>query len=169
MTAIIKERQRFRRRAVTDDEARAELADEPYKLELIADKGSADAGEATTGAGASRSGAGQLTIYDNLRRDDSRGLAGPVPRTARAAHRLHPGVRADPQLGGVLARRPGEPAAAARLRHRLAEPRGAEGVPDPAGARRRSGTTASSAPSWTCSPSPTSWAPGWPSSTPRAA
>lgn len=40
MGRIIKERQRFRRRAVTDDEARAELADEPYKLELITDKGS---------------------------------------------------------------------------------------------------------------------------------
>ena len=39
MTRIIKERQRFVRREVSDDEARAELADEPYKLELIADKG----------------------------------------------------------------------------------------------------------------------------------
>ena len=41
MTKIIKERQRFRRRSVGDEEARAELAAEPYKLELIADKGSA--------------------------------------------------------------------------------------------------------------------------------
>ena len=38
---IIKERQRFRRRTVSDEEARAELAAEPYKLELIADKSSA--------------------------------------------------------------------------------------------------------------------------------
>ena len=59
--------QRFVRREVTDDEARAELADEPYKLELIADKGSATADD---GASA-EVGAGQLTIYDNLRRDDS--------------------------------------------------------------------------------------------------
>lgn len=67
MSKIIKERQRFRRRPVSDDEARAELANEPYKLELIADKGSATADD-----GASvEVGAGELTIYDNLRRDDS--------------------------------------------------------------------------------------------------
>ncbi|WP_152363837.1 threonine--tRNA ligase [Microlunatus speluncae] len=67
MTKIIKERQRFRRRVVSDDEARAELAAEPYKLELISDKGSATADD-----GASvEVGAGDLTIYDNLRRDDS--------------------------------------------------------------------------------------------------
>ncbi|SDS61851.1 threonyl-tRNA synthetase [Friedmanniella luteola] len=78
MQRIVKERQRFRRREVSDEEARAELADEPYKLELIADKGSA-APEATgpdgpDGGGDAASvevGAGQLTIYDNLRRDDS--------------------------------------------------------------------------------------------------
>jgi threonyl-tRNA synthetase len=67
MVGIIKERQRFRRRAVSDAEARAELADEPYKLELIADKGAA-----STDDGASAEvGAGELTIYDNLRRDES--------------------------------------------------------------------------------------------------
>jgi threonyl-tRNA synthetase len=67
MTRIVKERQRFVRREVSDEEARAELADEPYKLELIADKGSATADD---GASA-EVGAGQLTIYDNVRRDDS--------------------------------------------------------------------------------------------------
>ena len=67
MTRIVKDRQRFVRREVSDEEARAELADEPYKLELIADKGSATADD---GASA-EVGAGQLTIYDNLRRDDS--------------------------------------------------------------------------------------------------
>jgi len=67
MAAIVKERQRFRRRPVSDEQARAELAHEPYKLELIADKGSA-----TDDDGASAEvGAGELTIYDNLRRDDS--------------------------------------------------------------------------------------------------
>ena len=39
MIRIVKERQRFRRRVVSDEEAREELAAEPYKLELIADKG----------------------------------------------------------------------------------------------------------------------------------
>ena len=68
MRKIIKENQKFERREVTDDEARAELADEPYKLELIGLKSSA----ATAGEGASvEVGEGGLTIYDNLRRDGS--------------------------------------------------------------------------------------------------
>ena len=67
MTKIIKERQRFRRRAVSDDQARIELAAEPYKLELITDKASAGDDEE---AGA-EVGVGELTIYDNLRRNDS--------------------------------------------------------------------------------------------------
>ena len=39
MASIIKQGQRFTRRVVTEDEARAELANEPYKLELIGIKG----------------------------------------------------------------------------------------------------------------------------------
>jgi threonyl-tRNA synthetase len=70
MRKIIKEGQRFARRAVTDDEARAELTDEPYKLELIELKGSAAAEEPAEGASV-EVGAGELTIYDNLRRDGS--------------------------------------------------------------------------------------------------
>jgi threonyl-tRNA synthetase len=69
MRKIIKEGQKFSRRAVSDDEARAELADEPYKLELIGLKGS-DAADAAEGAGV-EVGAGELTIYDNLKRDGS--------------------------------------------------------------------------------------------------
>jgi threonyl-tRNA synthetase len=65
MQRIIKERQQFVRRAVSDDAARAELADEPYKLELIGLKGGA--AEAAEGASA-EVGAGELTIYDNVRR-----------------------------------------------------------------------------------------------------
>ena len=49
MQQIIKERQRFSRRVVSDDDARAELAHEPYKLELIGLKGSATA-DAADGA-----------------------------------------------------------------------------------------------------------------------
>ena len=67
MAAIIKERQQFRRREVSDDQARAELAAEPYKLELIADKSSASADEEAS----AEVGIGQLTIYDNVRRDGS--------------------------------------------------------------------------------------------------
>jgi threonyl-tRNA synthetase len=67
MQRIVKEGQTFRRRAVGDDEARAELADEPYKLELIGLKGSGDVDAAAEGASA-EVGGGELTIYDNLRR-----------------------------------------------------------------------------------------------------
>jgi threonyl-tRNA synthetase len=76
MTKIIKERQRFRRRPVSDEQARDELASEPYKLELIADRASAGT-EANVQADGSGDAAGvevsdgELTIYDNLRRDDS--------------------------------------------------------------------------------------------------
>jgi threonyl-tRNA synthetase len=69
MQQIIKERQRFSRRVVSDDDARAELADEPYKLELIGIKGSASA-DAAEGASV-EVGSDELTIYDNIRRDDS--------------------------------------------------------------------------------------------------
>jgi threonyl-tRNA synthetase len=65
MRKIIKENQRFARRPISDDDARAELADEPYKLELIGLKGSA--ADAAEGASA-EVGAGELTIYDNLNR-----------------------------------------------------------------------------------------------------
>lgn len=63
MQRIVKEGQRFVRRAVTDDEARAELADEPFKLELIGLKGGTK--EAAEGASV-EVGAGELTIYDNV-------------------------------------------------------------------------------------------------------
>src|SRR6476620_3370472 len=65
MRKIIKDNQRFQRRAVADDDARAELAAEPYKLELIGLKGAA--ADAAEGAGA-EVGAGELTIYDNIGR-----------------------------------------------------------------------------------------------------
>ncbi|MCL3862303.1 threonine--tRNA ligase [Actinotalea sp. K2] len=68
MQRIIKEGQTFRRREVTELDARTELADEPYKLELIGLKGSADeAGEGAT----VEVGLGGLSIYQNLRRDGS--------------------------------------------------------------------------------------------------
>ena len=48
MDRIIRQGQRFVRRVVTEDEARAELADEPYKLELIGLKGVRPPRAATT-------------------------------------------------------------------------------------------------------------------------
>ena len=68
MARIVKEGQTFRRWAVTEAEARAALAHEPYKLELIGLKGSAE--EVAEGAGV-EVGLGGLTIYQNLRRDGS--------------------------------------------------------------------------------------------------
>jgi threonyl-tRNA synthetase len=70
MRKIIKEGQRFSRRVVTEEEARTELADEPYKLELIGLKGGAGAGAGADGADV-EVGGDELTIYDNLRRDGS--------------------------------------------------------------------------------------------------
>jgi threonyl-tRNA synthetase len=66
MQQIVKDRQSFSRRVVTDDQARAELAAEPYKLALIGIKGTA-AAESADGADAEVGGE-ELTIYDNLRR-----------------------------------------------------------------------------------------------------
>jgi threonyl-tRNA synthetase len=63
MRQIVKQGQRFSRRVVTDDDARAELATEPYKLELIGLKGGQDAEESVEVGGP------ELTIYDNLSPD----------------------------------------------------------------------------------------------------
>ena len=61
MKQIIKSGQRFSRRVYeSKDEARAELANEPFKLELIDDKGAADDAEVM------EVGGGELTVYDNL-------------------------------------------------------------------------------------------------------
>ncbi|MEJ6489174.1 threonine--tRNA ligase [Leucobacter sp. USCH14] len=63
MQKIVKQGQRFVRRVVTEDEARNELAHEPYKLELIGLKGGAagdENGESVEVGGA------ELTIYDNI-------------------------------------------------------------------------------------------------------
>ena len=70
MRKIIKEGQRFSRRVTTDADAIAELADEPYKIELIGLKGGAGAEDPSSmGEGASvEVGAGELTIYDNINR-----------------------------------------------------------------------------------------------------
>jgi len=70
MQRIINEGQTFHRREISDADALAELADEPYKCELIGLKGGA-ADDAAEGAGVEVGGA-QLTIYDNLKKDGTR-------------------------------------------------------------------------------------------------
>ena len=69
MQRIINEGQTFVRREIDDADALEELADEPYKCELIGLKGGS-AEDAAEGASVEVGGA-QLTIYDNVRRDGS--------------------------------------------------------------------------------------------------
>jgi len=77
MRKIIKAGQRFSRRVTTPDEARVELADEPYKLELIGLKSGGDEASGADGSGPDTTvdvsevmevdpSSGELTIYDNL-------------------------------------------------------------------------------------------------------
>ena len=67
MERIIRAGQRFVRRVVTDEEARAELANEPYKLELIGLKGQPTEGAGSTDDNESvEVGGAELTIYDNV-------------------------------------------------------------------------------------------------------
>ncbi|WP_241986881.1 threonine--tRNA ligase [Cryobacterium fucosi] len=64
MDRIIRQGQRFVRRVVTADEARAELAAEPYKLELIGLKGVSTS--LTTDNESVEVGGTELTMYDNV-------------------------------------------------------------------------------------------------------
>jgi threonyl-tRNA synthetase len=61
MRQIVRQGQLFWRRVVSEDEARAELAAEPYKLELIGLKGGSADGEESVEVGGP-----ELTIYDNI-------------------------------------------------------------------------------------------------------
>jgi threonyl-tRNA synthetase len=65
MERIVRSGQRFMRRLVTEDEARAELSAEPYKLELIGLKGSVAAADGGDNENVEVGGA-ELTIYDNV-------------------------------------------------------------------------------------------------------
>ena len=142
MRQIVKEGQLFSRRVYeSKDEAREELANEPYKLELVDDKsGDPEVMEV---------GGDELTAYDNLNprtREREWGdlCRGPhIPTT-----QVHPGVQADPQLGRVLAGRPEQRQPAAHLRHRVGVAGGARqapradrggAAPRPPQARRRAG------------------------------
>ena len=67
MQRIIKESQSFRRRVVTEDEARAEEANQPYKLELIEDKEAA-----LDPAASGEISKHELSMYDNLDREGNK-------------------------------------------------------------------------------------------------
>jgi threonyl-tRNA synthetase len=64
MRQIVKQGQRFSRRVVSPADAQAELAGEPYKLELIGLKGAL--GQLSGGEEAVEVGGPELTMYDNL-------------------------------------------------------------------------------------------------------
>jgi threonyl-tRNA synthetase len=71
MRQLVKQGQLFARRPVTDEQARAELAREPYKLELIGLKGGVAPGAGISPTEVSTEeqvevGGGELTIYDNI-------------------------------------------------------------------------------------------------------
>ena len=74
MDRVIRSGQRFERRVVTEEQARIELAHEPYKLELIGlsldklDHRSSDSHEFQDGESVEVGGA-ELTIYDNVSKD----------------------------------------------------------------------------------------------------
>ena len=71
MQEIVKAGQTFRRREYPSlADAKVELADEPYKLELVDLKGSEDAADASDVS--VEVGHGELTHYDNLDRDGNR-------------------------------------------------------------------------------------------------
>ncbi len=168
MQEIIKRGPALLRRVVTDDEAREELADEPYKLELDRPQG--------LGVDADDDGGrrGRRRRADHLRqprREDRRAvLEGPLPRPAPAQHPDHPGrFKLMRNAAAYWRGQREEPAAAADLRHRVAEPGRAQGAPGAAGrgrearppqARRRAGPVLAS---------PRRSAPASRCSTPRAA
>ncbi len=106
MRQIVKQGQRFSRRVVTDEQARSELAAEPYKLELIGLKGH-PSGSAQSEAGESVEVSSGRRGADHLRQPEPGHrravLEGPVPRPAPAGHQGHPGVQADAHRRGLLA------------------------------------------------------------------
>ena len=157
MKKIIKQGQKFERRVYADQAEAAEaLKNEPYKLELIADKGSVDpqSDEAT------EVGAGELTGYYNLNPrtkavewyDLCRGPHVPSP-----AHRRHTGGATKPTRGcNASTAPPGNP----QTPWRNTSTRWP---------KRKNATTGGSAKNSTCSPSPTKSAPDSPYSTRTAA
>ena len=114
-------------------QAREELANEPYKLELVDDKsGDPEVMEV---------GGDELTAYDNLNPRTRERVWGDLCRGPHIpTTQVHSGVQADPQLGRVLAGRPEQRQPAAHLRHRVGVAGGARDAPrvDRGGAAPRS-------------------------------
>ncbi len=164
MREIVKQGQLFSRRVVSESEARAELAGEPYKLELIGLKSGAVDEEAV------EVGGGELTIYDNLDpatgevcwKDLCRGPHLPTTRHIPAFKLMRTGgaywrgSEKNPQLQRIYGTAWESRAVQDDYLHLLAE-------------AENGATTASSVPSSTCSRSRRRSAAGSRCSTPRAA
>ena len=169
MRQIVKQGQRFSRRVVTDEQAAAELAAEPYKLELIGLKGHASGSASFESEESVEVGGNVLTIYDNLDaatgelcwKDLCRGphlpdtRAIPAFKLMRSGGAYWRGSEKNPQLQ--------------RIYGTAWESRDQQDATSRCSRRRRSATTASSARSSTCSPSRSRSAAACRSSTPRAA
>ncbi len=167
MRAIVKQGQRFSRRVVSDGEARAELAKEPYKLELVGLKGAArHEGAPPSEVSVEESvevGGAELTMYDNLDprsgelrwKDLCRGPHLPTTRQIPAFKLMRSGgaywrgSEQNPQLQRIYG---------TAWESRQCCP---GGLPAPAGRRRSGATTASSAPSSACSRSRRRSAAAW--------
>jgi threonyl-tRNA synthetase len=163
MKKIIKAGQRFaRRRYDSIEQARKELADEPYKLELIDLKGAPEDDVVEV------DGSGELTAYDNVHAhtgevvwsDLCRGPHLPTTKhipaftLTRSAAAYWRGDEKNRQLQRIYG---------TAWESRRPSTRTWTGSPRPSAV-----TTAGWVRSWTCSPSPTRSAPGWRCSTPRA-
>ena len=104
MRQIVKQGQRFSRRVVTDEQARSELAAEPYKLELIGLKGHASGSANFESRNPWRSAGHRADHLRQPGRGHRRAvLEGPVPRPAPADHPGHPGVQAHAHRRRLLA------------------------------------------------------------------
>ncbi len=118
MQEIVKAGQVFRRRRFASlDEAKRELADEPFKLELVDIKGDVDAAEVM------EVGGGELTSYDNVDpKTGKRRVGRPVPWAPSALDQADRRIQADAHRRRVLAGQRAQPATAARVRHGVAHP-----------------------------------------------
>ena len=156
--------QQFVRDEVTYDDALAVFAEQPYKQEIIE---KVRTGVADTEDAGEVGGDSGVSLYRNVV-DGAGRVRRPVPRPARAVHRAPRRVQAHEGRGRVLARQREGPDAPAHLRHRVGVAEGARRVPAPPRGGRDGATTASSAPSSTCSRSPRRSARGSRCSTRRA-
>ena len=115
MRKIVKSKQRFARREYASlDDAREELADEPFKLELVDLKGTT----ADDDSEIMEVGAGDLTAYDNVHAHTGERVWGDLCRGPHLPTTGYiPAFKVLRSVGGLLARRPAQRPAAAHLRH----------------------------------------------------